>query len=317
MNGEYDETDISILRIIRDDCRVSAEDISKEIGVHPNTVHARMKKLTENKIIIGYSTDIDLDRLGYEISALLFAKFKIGTTQVDISDIISIPELEGMGLITGEYHLICLCRAKSIQRFREILAIFGKNPFISQVTDVLLSNSYKYYPDWNPFKSKTPKKLPVKKNAKVKIDDIDNKIIKLLLENATISLKDISTKTDVSISTTKTRIKKLFKNGIIRKCYAEINFQKLGFTEFCFLKLKLNPSLKPNEEDVILKLLQFSDLIGLHSVTGAFDIMGAFYFKDKAHMVEILRKINTMSEFMDGEVNIVYYPIISRFKPIL
>ena len=62
----YDKTDLKILRALIADARKSTVKISKETKIPIRTVAYRLKKMEKSKIIVGYSLNIDISRLGYE-----------------------------------------------------------------------------------------------------------------------------------------------------------------------------------------------------------------------------------------------------------
>ena len=67
-----DETDIGILRLLAPDARVQIIEISKKLHITPKTVIARLKSLEKRKIIIGYKTVFDLEKLGYNYFKIHF-----------------------------------------------------------------------------------------------------------------------------------------------------------------------------------------------------------------------------------------------------
>lgn len=62
---EVDKTDIKILQILNLNARISLLEISEKIGLSAKQISARIRSLEERKIIIGYRTMFDLQKLGY------------------------------------------------------------------------------------------------------------------------------------------------------------------------------------------------------------------------------------------------------------
>jgi len=60
-----DDKDREILKIIAPNARVNIIDIASKLRLNEKTVISRIKKLEENRIIIGYKTVFDLEELGY------------------------------------------------------------------------------------------------------------------------------------------------------------------------------------------------------------------------------------------------------------
>ena len=74
------------------------------------------------------------------------------------------------------------------------------------------------------------------------LDELDQKIIRLLIENARISYSDIGEETGISRVAVKARIQALEKRGVIEEYTTIINPQKISGAVSCYLKLKQNRS---------------------------------------------------------------------------
>ena len=77
------------------------------------------------------------------------------------------------------------------------------------------------------------------------MDDIDRKILKLLQENARMSLKTIAEKTFLSSPAVSARIEKLEKDGVIAGYHAMVDPMKLGYHILAFINLDVIPEDKP------------------------------------------------------------------------
>jgi len=69
---EYlDETDRKIVKILIENGRTSYSDMAKTVGMKSPSVIERIKKLEAEGVIKGYSADIDYQKIGYDIVALI------------------------------------------------------------------------------------------------------------------------------------------------------------------------------------------------------------------------------------------------------
>lgn len=71
-----DKIDMKILRCLRDNARLTASAISDEINLSVSAVIERIKKLESNGIIKGYTIDIDQNKLGNSMVALMEVSLK-------------------------------------------------------------------------------------------------------------------------------------------------------------------------------------------------------------------------------------------------
>jgi DNA-binding Lrp family transcriptional regulator len=67
---EIDELDRRILSILCEDSRVSSRKIAQRCKVSVGTVLSRIKRMEQAGIIKGYTTLLDHERLGYQLTAI-------------------------------------------------------------------------------------------------------------------------------------------------------------------------------------------------------------------------------------------------------
>jgi len=81
------------------------------------------------------------------------------------------------------------------------------------------------------------------------MDNIDRRILKLLQENARISLKTIAESTFLSSPAVSARIEKMEKDEVISGYHAQVNPVKLGYHIIAFINLNVVPEDKPKFYD--------------------------------------------------------------------
>ena len=64
-NIEIDEKDRKLIHYLSENCRTSLLDLSEKLRMSPNGVKNRIESLESQKIIIGYKTKINYEKLGY------------------------------------------------------------------------------------------------------------------------------------------------------------------------------------------------------------------------------------------------------------
>lgn len=67
---QIDELDRRILSILSDDSRVSCRKIAQRCKVSVGTILARIKRLEKAGVIRGYTTLLDHEKLGYQLTAI-------------------------------------------------------------------------------------------------------------------------------------------------------------------------------------------------------------------------------------------------------
>lgn len=73
------------------------------------------------------------------------------------------------------------------------------------------------------------------------LDETDIRILGCLQENSRLTTKELASKIHLSTTPTFERVKRLEKEGYIKKYMALLDAEKLdcGFMAFCYLKMKL------------------------------------------------------------------------------
>ncbi len=63
-NVELDEKDIAILRELAEDARMPTVDIAEKVGISPNSVKNRIRRMVEKGVLVGFRPDINHRKLG-------------------------------------------------------------------------------------------------------------------------------------------------------------------------------------------------------------------------------------------------------------
>lgn len=121
-------------------------------------------------------------------------------------------------------------------------------------------------------------------------DDKDREILKLLQENARMSVTEIASRVHLSPTPVHERIRRLEEWGVIRQYATLLDAQKLdkGLMVICYV------SLKQHDKKAGLKFIQAIN--GLNEVVECYSISGEFDF-----MLKVLAK--DMAGFYDFHVN--------------
>ena len=85
------------------------------------------------------------------------------------------------------------------------------------------------------------------------LDEMDQKIIRLLVENARISYSDIGEETGISRVAVKARIQALEKRGVIEEYTTIINPQKISGAVSCYFEIETKPGYLAQVTDILYK----------------------------------------------------------------
>ncbi len=144
-----DETDLKILSALYGNARETTVSLSKKVGLSPDAVLYRMKKLSERNLILGYTAWFDAKKLGFNYYKLLIG-FRSATKEkeqefmrycLENENVIFLNKVIGSWDI--EVDIIVRDNAELHEFMREIKTrfgpILGKHTFISAVEERMLN----------------------------------------------------------------------------------------------------------------------------------------------------------------------------------
>ena len=125
---------------------------------------------------------------------------------------------------------------------------------------------------------------------KFKLDEIDYKVLDLLIDNSRIPYTDIAIKLLISAGTVHVRIKKMEDAGIISGSSLKLDYKKLGYTFIAYIGIFLEKTHLTNE--VLEKLNSIPFVTVAHITTGRFNIYCKIRSKNTNHAKEIIFMID-------------------------
>ncbi len=125
-----DKTDEKILKNLLVDARLSARQLSLKLGMSTVTVLSRIRKLEKEKIIKGYTSVLNHEKLGYDLTAvieIIAKKDKLVQVEDELSGIENVCAVYD---VTGNTDTMIIAKFKG----REDLSKFIKN--LSAISNV-------------------------------------------------------------------------------------------------------------------------------------------------------------------------------------
>ncbi|MDO8740514.1 MAG: Lrp/AsnC family transcriptional regulator [Candidatus Woesearchaeota archaeon] len=129
-----DKKDFKILEVLKENAKLSTQQISKKTLIPITTVHHRIKKLEKQGIIKGYTVLLDNKKLGKALAAyvLITVDYKslreIKLTQHDMAKKLKAHEfVEAAAMVTGGTDIIIKIRVKDIDQMDEFVTKYLRN----------------------------------------------------------------------------------------------------------------------------------------------------------------------------------------------
>ncbi|QBN18581.1 Lrp/AsnC family transcriptional regulator [Flavobacterium nackdongense] len=105
------------------------------------------------------------------------------------------------------------------------------------------------------------------------LDETDKKILRLLQEDAHLTLKDIAGKINLSLTPVHDRMKRMEKEGIIEKYVTILNKKKLGQNLIIYCQVTLIKQTHDISEGFNQSIMNMPEVLECNFVSGNFDYL--------------------------------------------
>lgn len=126
--------------------------------------------------------------------------------------------------------------------------------------------------------------------SKIRLDEIDHKILEMLIENTRIPFTDIAKKLLISAGTVHVRVKKMEEAEIIIGSSLTVDYEKLGYTFVAYVGLFLEKASQT--KFVLERLKEIPFITEAHMVTGKYNIFCKIRAKDINHAKDVIFSID-------------------------
>ena len=120
------------------------------------------------------------------------------------------------------------------------------------------------------------------------LDQTDLKILRILQQNARLTNKELAAQVNLSTTPVFERLKRLERNGYIKKYVAVLDAEKLnrGFIVFC--NVKMRRLSKEIARDFMERMLNIPEVTECYNISGQFDYMLKIHAPDMRYYQEFV-----------------------------
>lgn len=141
-----DKLDAALIELLAAEPRVGVLEASRRLGVARGTVQARLDRMQDRGLIIGYGPDVDPAALGYEVTAFVTLEIRqVGGHDPVAERLAAIPEVLEVHTITGSGDMLCRVVARSNADLQRVLdAIVSAEGVVRAATVISLAAQVPY-----------------------------------------------------------------------------------------------------------------------------------------------------------------------------
>ncbi len=119
-----------------------------------------------------------------------------------------------------------------------------------------------------------------------KVDNLDRKILNIIMNNARTPSKDVAIVCGVSRAAIHQRIQRLIEMGVIIGSGYDVDPKKLGYNTCTYVGVKLEKGSMYRE--VVANLEDIPEVVECHFTTGPYSMLMKVFARDNQHLMELL-----------------------------
>ena len=142
------------------------------------------------------------------------------------------------------------------------------------------------------------------------LDETDILILRELQDDGHLTIKELSQRVHLSVSPVYERVRRLEREGVIKRYVAVLDPEKLdcGFLAFCYLKMKQHSH--ENAVQIMERVQNIPEIAECYNISGDFDFLLKIYVRNMKQYQEFVMRIlgdipaigSLNSSFVLGEV---------------
>lgn len=148
-----------------------------------------------------------------------------------------------------------------------------------------------------------------------RIDNLDRKILEIIMKNARIASKDVATECGVSRAAIHQRIQRMIDLDVITGSGYLVNPKILGYSTCTYVGVSLEKGSMYRQ--AVKALEEIPEVVECHFTTGPYTLLIKLYARDNQHLMELLNdKIQHIEGVTSTETLISLDQSIKREIPI-
>lgn len=123
MGMELDDADLTILRLLQDNCRIGLEGLAQECRLSVPSVQRRLKRLRDSRMIMKEIAVLDPARFDYKMTFIVMVELdRESLQQLDLfrKRAKAEPQVQQCYYVTGDADFILVCTARDMQDFEAL-----------------------------------------------------------------------------------------------------------------------------------------------------------------------------------------------------
>ena len=141
LHKDLDFTDRKLLKVLRENGRISNAELADQIAISQSPCSRRMKRLETMGVISGYQAKLDYKKLGWEIMAFIHIKsIKRGSAD-DVffrEELMKVPQVLSCYALAGAWDMLLHVVAKDLDDYYELAMGLGALEYVREIESTIV-----------------------------------------------------------------------------------------------------------------------------------------------------------------------------------
>lgn len=288
----------AVLNLLLRDSSIGVKGLAERLGRSRNYVARLVNGLFERGILRGYSVVLNPLRVLFDRSVFLFVKTNPHEVDV-VRGLLSLPEIQVLDGISGEYSLLGLFRFRSPSEFGVFLSGLDRLMVVSRF------KKYRLVEVLATFKE-SGFVIPDSVGGFYSLSEFDWRLLGVLrrqVGRSPFSQTDIAKRLGVSQPVVSRSISRLRRENVIVGYTANIDFSVVGLGVKFYLEIRVDPR---SYLSVAKRLCGFDEVWSLYRSGEEYGLMAVIRVRDVKHYNELLLKVFEMDDIIDTYSSVVF-----------
>jgi len=140
-----DQLDVELLEMLATDARTGVVELATRLGISRNTVQARLRRLEEGGLLVGYRPELVLERAGVPVLAFIGLEVQQGRLASIIDALTAMPQVLEIHATTGREDLLVRVAADTQAALQQLIeSIVGIAGVVHSTTTLALTTPLPY-----------------------------------------------------------------------------------------------------------------------------------------------------------------------------
>jgi DNA-binding Lrp family transcriptional regulator len=144
------------------------------------------------------------------------------------------------------------------------------------------------------------------------IDELDQNILRMLFEDASISYETIAKKVGTSVGTIHNRIKRMKEENIIERIIPEVNAKKIGFDICALIDVRIKGG---HLEELQKRFSNHDNVCSIYDLTGEYDTTFVVKFRNTDDLNKFVKELAGQKHVLRTSTKLVLNVIKESFAP--